>query len=198
MSHNVFEEMAKRYDSESRIELANIVAKEVKKELQNSKAKTLIDYGSGTGLVSLQLADMVESVLLIDSSKQMIEVAAGKIANNNIANAAVRHSDFTEETLAVKADIILVSLVLLHIPDTDLILKQLFTILNNGGKLLIVDFDKEESISHPKVHNGFVHDELKEKLGAVGFKSADIKTFHHGKNIFMKQDASMFIASCIK
>ena len=74
----------------------------------------------------------------------------------------------------------------------------MFTILNDGGKLIIVDFDKNEEISHPKVHNGFVHEELKDILSEVGFNSTEIKTFHHGKRVFMKQDASMFIASSMK
>jgi ubiquinone/menaquinone biosynthesis C-methylase UbiE len=198
MEQNVFEEMAKRYDTQERKELAMVVVKEVKKELQASQSKSLIDYGSGTGLVSLELADMVESVLLIDSSEQMLNVAKAKITQRGITNADVLHSDFTQGTPDVKADIILMSLVLLHIPDTRKILQEMFTILNDGGKLIIVDFDKNEEISHPKVHNGFVHEELKDILSEVGFKSTEIKTFHHGKQVFMKKDASMFIASSTK
>lgn len=90
------------------------------------------------------------------------------------------------------------SLVLLHILDTKKILQKLFTILNDGGKLIIVDFDKNDKINHPKVHNGFSHDELKKSLSEVGFKSIEIKTFYHGKRIFMNQDASMFLSSSIK
>jgi ubiquinone/menaquinone biosynthesis C-methylase UbiE len=198
MEQNVFEEMAKRYDTEERKELAQVVVKEVKKELQESKSKSLIDYGSGTGLVSLELTDMVASTLLIDSSEQMLEVARAKITQRGISSADVLHSNFTQGTPDLKADIILMSLVLLHIPDTQKILLELFTILNEGGKLIIVDFDKNEHISHPKVHNGFVHEELKETLSEVGFTSTVIKTFHHGKRIFMKQDASMFIGSSMK
>jgi len=198
MDKNVFEQMANRYDSEERIELAKIVSDEVKTELQDSKSKSLIDYGSGTGLVSLALADLVDSVLLVDSSEQMLAVAKEKIAHKGITNAEVLYSDFTEEKPEMKADIVLVSLVLLHIPDTNAILKELFTVLNNGGKLIIVDFDKNEKINHPKVHNGFVHEELKNKLAEVGFKSVEMKTFHHRERVFINQDASMFIASCIK
>jgi len=198
MDKNVFEQMANRYDSEERIELAKIVSDEVKTELQDSKSKSLIDYGSGTGLVSLALADLVDSVLLVDSSEQMLQVAKEKITHKGITNAEVLYSDFTEEKPEMKADIVLVSLVLLHIPDTNAILKELFTVLNNGGKLIIVDFDKNEKINHPKVHNGFVHEELKNKLAKVGFKSVEMKTFHHRERVFINQDASMFIASCIK
>ncbi|MGD6960088.1 class I SAM-dependent methyltransferase [Rossellomorea aquimaris] len=198
MENNVFEEMAKRYDTEDRIKLAKIIVNEVKQELQNSKSKSLIDYGSGTGLVSLELTDLVESILLVDSSEQMVEVAKAKISQKGITNSEALYSDFTQRTPDLKADIVLMSLVLLHIPDTKKILNELFNILNDGGKLIIVDFDKNDNIYHPKVHNGFVHEELKEGLFEAGFKSSEIKTFHHGERIFMKQDASMFISSSKK
>jgi ubiquinone/menaquinone biosynthesis C-methylase UbiE len=198
MENNVFEQMAKRYDTEERIELAKVIVKEVRPELQNSKSKSLIDYGSGTGLLSLELSDLVESILLVDSSKQMLEVAQAKISHKGITNSKVLYSDFTQESPELKADIVLMSLVLLHIPDTKKIIQELFDILNNGGKLIIIDFDKNDKIYHPKVHNGFSHEELKKRLSAVGFKSIEIKTFYHGNNIFMNQDASMFISSSIK
>lgn len=198
MEDNVFEQMAKKYDSEERIELAKIITKEVRTELQNSKSKSLIDYGSGTGLVGLELSDLVDSVLLVDSSEQMLEVAKAKISQKGINNSKVLYSDFTQRIPKLKADIILMSLVLLHIPDTEGILRALFSILNEGGKLIIVDFDKNDKISHPKVHNGFLHEELEEKLSEVGFKSVEIKTFHHRERVFMKQDASMFISSSKK
>lgn len=198
MENNVFEEMAKRYDTEERMELAKVIVKEVRPELQNCQSKSLIDYGSGTGLVSLELSDLIDSILLVDSSEQMLEVAKAKISHKGIANANVLYSDFTQDTPELKADIVLLSLVLLHIPDTKKILQELFTILNHDGKLIIIDFDKNDKINHPKVHNGFSHAKLKERLSEVGFKSIDIKTFHHGNHIFMKQDASMFISSSIK
>jgi ubiquinone/menaquinone biosynthesis C-methylase UbiE len=198
MENNVFEQMAKRYDTEERIELAKVIVKEVRPELRNSKSKSLIDYGSGTGLISLELSDLVDSILLIDSSEQMLEVAKAKISHKGITNSKVLYSDFTQETPELKADIVLMSLVLLHIPDTRKILQELFNILNNGGKLIIIDFDKNDKINHPKVHNGFSHEELKKRLSEVGLQSIEIKTFYHGNSIFMNQDASMFISSSIK
>ena len=198
MENNVFEQMAKRYDTEERMELAKVIVKEVRPELRNSKSKSLIDYGSGTGLVSLELSDLVDSILLVDSSEQMLEVAKAKISHKGITNSNVLYSDFTQKTPELKADIILMSLVLLHIPDTQKILQELFDILTNGGKLIIIDFDKNDQINHPKVHNGFSHEELQKSLSEVGFTSIEIKTFYHGKRIFMNQDASMFISSSIK
>src|SRR5690606_17138563 len=102
------------------------------------------------------------------------------------------------EVPELKADIVLMSLVLLHIPDTKRILQSVFDILNEGGKLIIVDFDKNERVTHPKVHNGFSHDELKKLLSEIGFKQIEIKTFYHGTRVFVNEDASMFLASSIK
>lgn len=198
MENNVFEEMAKRYDTDGRIELAKIIVNAVRPELQNSKSKSLLDYGSGTGLVSLEVSDLVDSILLVDSSKQMLTVAEAKMASKGITNASVLYSDFTQEKPELNADIVLLSLVLLHIPDTKKILHELFNLLNNGGKLIIVDFDKNDKISHPTVHNGFSHEELKKELSEVGFKSIETKTFYHGNRIFMNEDASMFLSSSIK
>lgn len=198
MENNVFEQIAKRYDTEERIELAKVIVNEVRPELRNSQSKSLIDYGSGTGLISLELSDLVHSILLVDSSKQMLEVAKAKISRKGIANAKTLYSDFTQETPELKADIVLMSLVLLHIPDTNKILQELFGILNDGGKLIIIDFDKNDKIQHPKDHNGFSHEELKKRLSDIGFKSTEMKTFFHGRRIFMNQDASMFISSSIK
>lgn len=194
MEENVFERIAKNYDTEKQIELSKVIVKEVRQGLQDSKSKSLLDYGCGTGLIGLELADQVNSVLLMDSSKEMVEIVKTKIANKGITNSKVLLSDFTQSPSELKTDIVVMSLVLLHIPETKKILQELYGILNDGGKLIIVDFDKNSKVSHPKIHNGFSHVDLKSILLEIGFKSITIKTFYKGCNIFMKQDASMFIA----
>lgn len=78
------------------------------------------------------------------------------------------------------------------------ILQKLFDCLNEDGKLTIIDFDKNDQVNHPKVHNGFSHEALRKLLFEAGFKSAEIRTFHYGERLFMNQDASVFIASGLK
>ncbi|AXH99047.1 methyltransferase domain-containing protein [Sporosarcina sp. PTS2304] len=198
MEENVFEQMANRYDTEDRIALAKVIVDEVKTVLTDSQLKSLVDYGCGTGLIGLELTDTVSSVLLVDSSQQMIEVVKKKIKGRGITNAQVLHSDFAQEMTTLKADIVLLSLVLLHVPDTEKILQEMFNSLHEGGQLLIVDFDKNDQISHPKVHNGFSHEELKNILQDIGFKTTEIHTFYHGERLFMNKDASMFLANSVK
>lgn len=185
-------------ETEKRMELVNVILEEVRPLLRGSESKRLVDYGSGSGLVSLELTDLVDSILLVDSSKQALQDATDKIMARGITNCEVLYSDFTRDMPELKADIVLLSLVLLHIPDTKLILQKLFSILPNDGQLIIVDFDKNDQVNHPKIHSGFSHNELNSILAEVGFTSTTCKTFYHGKQIFANQDASMFIATSRK
>ncbi len=194
MEENLFNQLANKYDTLERKELAKIIAGEIKTELKKSKNQTLLDYGCGTGLVGLELAARVERLILMDSSEQMLEITKKKIEKANLRNAEAIDSDFTKTGSDTKADIILVSLVLLHIPATQEILSQFYSALHPQGKLMIVDFDKNENINHPKVHNGFDHSNLKSLLTDAGFHSTEIRTFYHGKNIFMNRDASLFLS----
>lgn len=50
MTDNIFEQMAKRYDTPDRIELTNIILEQIKPEFQNTQTSTLLGYGSGTGV----------------------------------------------------------------------------------------------------------------------------------------------------
>ncbi|MCW7469566.1 class I SAM-dependent methyltransferase [Leptospira kanakyensis] len=200
MEPNRFNQIASKYDTEERIGLAKIILSAVREEIQIQKDKTILDYGCGTGLIGLELFDLVDQILFIDSSEAMLEILKEKIIQRKIdpIKTKVIDSDFTKMKSKINADIILASLVLLHVPDTLTLLKQFYSILNTDGKLIIVDFDKNENINHPNVHNGFNQLHLKSLLTEVGFKSITIKTFHHGKNIFMNQDASLLISASSK
>ncbi|MBE6172479.1 MAG: class I SAM-dependent methyltransferase, partial [Enterococcus faecium] len=175
--------------------IRSAVEKEFSAQTHDQK---LIDYGGGTGLVTLPFASRFKEVIIIDSAAGMLAMADKKIKEAKQANVRTLELDATKDLPAEKADIILLSLVLLHIPETKVILKQLSQMLHPSGKLYIVDFDKNEKIQHPKVHNGFDHEELREQLKLAGFKPLSIETFHHGKNLFMKQDASLFLAIASK
>lgn len=189
-----FDLIAKRYDTEERIQGANIIADKLRTYIQNSAEKTAIDYGCGTGLVGLQLTDLFQSVLFIDSSGPMIEQLDQKIKAAGIENARTLCCDLAQaEQSGLQADYIILSQVLLHIKDTEVILSRLFHLLNTGGHLLIVDFNKEESIISDEIHNGFVQEELFALLKKIGFSKTKAETFHHGKNLLMNQEASLFI-----
>ncbi len=194
-----FEMIANTYDTPERILIANVSSDAIREYVVDAKGKKAVDFGCGTGLVGMSLIDEFQSVLFLDTSPSMIRQIKQKIADRHIPNAETLCFDFEQEGLSeLRADYIFMAQVLLHIPDVEFVLSRLFEVLNEGGHLLIVDFNKNENIVSDLVHNGFNQDELTAKMTKIGYRDVHSKTFYHGSRIFMGQDASMFILDARK
>ena len=196
---STFDEMAARYETPQRVQVANTIAGVIRPHLAGCAGKNAIDYGCGTGLVGLQLAGCFGSILLVDASPQMVELVRDKIDQNGIPGASALCADFAGGVPAgLSADCILMVQVLLHIPDTKRILRQMYDVLNPSGHILIVDFDKNEAVTHERVHNGFVQADLADMMERIGYAKASSETFHHAARYFMNQDASLFLLEAMK
>lgn len=195
MNEKIFNEMAKRYDNEERRHLAGVILNELKQHLDETEGKVLLDYGAGTGLLGLELADSFQKVHAADVSSEMVKVLKEKIALGNIENAEAHEMNLLESDTVIKADIIIMSLVLLHVKNHQKLIQKLYDTLADGGEAYIVDFDKNDKVTHPKVTNGFTHENLKEMMENAGFKNVKVKNFYEGKEIFVKTDATVLMAS---
>ncbi len=194
-----FNEIADRYDTPERAEIAKIIADKIKKYIINGSEKDAIDYGCGTGLVGMELVVEFRSLLFVDASSNMVDQVKNKIILANIQNADVLCCDFEEQSsIELRADYIIVAQTLLHIKEIKPVLSRLFEILNKGGHLLIVDFDKNNSIVSDEVHSGFDREELADILKKIGFLNVYSETFYKGSKMFMNQDASLFILDAVK
>ncbi|WP_099467571.1 class I SAM-dependent methyltransferase [Konateibacter massiliensis] len=194
-----FEMIANRYDTAERIQIAKVSSNAIHEYLTDTKDKDAIDFGCGTGLVGMDLLNDFHSILFLDASQNMINQIEQKISNSNIQNVTTLCFDFERDSLSdLHADYIFMAQVLLHINDVELILSKLYELLNEGGHLLIVDFDKNEKIISDMVHNGFDQAELTAIMTKIGYKDMQSKTFYNGNKIFMGQDASLFILDAQK
>lgn len=193
-----FNMMANLYDASERVEIARISAGAVRARLKNAAERNAIDFGCGTGLVGLELLDLFKSVVFVDASENMVSVVAEKIKRGGYLNATALCCDIEQSPSDLKTDCIFMAQVLLHIREVEPLLTRLHAMLHPGGRLLIVDFDKNEAIMSDEVHNGFVQSELSGTLKTIGFRKVESATFHHGKRIFMRQDASMFVMDAVK
>jgi ubiquinone/menaquinone biosynthesis C-methylase UbiE len=189
-----FEMIANKYDTPERIQIARLSSDAIRNHLVDAKSKHAIDFGCGTGLVGMNLLKEFNYMLFLDTSQNMIDQIKQKITNLNIQNANTLCFDFEKERLSdLHADYIFMAQVLLHIHDVELVLSRLFDVLNEGGHLLIVDFNKNEKIVSDFVHNGFNPGELADIMAKIGYRNVQFKTFYTGSKIFMGHDASMFI-----
>lgn len=189
-----FEMIANTYDTPERVQIAKVSSDAIREYLVDAKNKHAIDFGCGTGLVGMNLLNDFQSILFLDTSRNMIHQLKQKISRSNIQNADTLCFDFEQESLSdLDVDYIFMAQVLLHIKDVELVLSRLYDVLKAGGHLLIVDFDKNEEIVSEMVHNGFDQAKLSDLMAKIGYREIQSKTFYAGSNIFMNHDASLFI-----
>jgi len=189
-----FESIANSYDTANTITLAKVSVNAVREYLVDTKNKDAIDFGCGTGLIGMSLVNDFKSMVFIDTSQNMLNQVKLKLVDLNVHHADTLCVDFEQENQTnLHTDYIIMSLVLLHIGEFESVLSKLYGILNPGGHLLIVDFDKNEKVNSDLVHNGFDQKQLSDIMRKIGYRLIQSKTFYSGENLFMGQDATMFI-----
>jgi ubiquinone/menaquinone biosynthesis C-methylase UbiE len=189
-----FEQIANIYDTPERIQIAKVSSDAIREYLVDASSKNAIDFGCGTGLVGMDLLNKFQSVLFLDTSHNMIGQVKKKIAVTNIQNADTLCFDFEKGSLSdLHADYIFMAQVLLHIKDFEPVLSKLYDVLNPGGHLIIVDFNKANEIVSDMVHNGFDQVTLTDIMAEIGYRDIQSKSFYAGSKIFMGRDATMFI-----
>ena len=189
-----FDSIASNYDNPERTHIAKVASDAIKEHLGDTRSKSAIDFGCGTGLVGMNLVSEFESLLLMDTSENMLDIVKKKITDVGALNARTLCFDFESSSQPdLRADYIFMAQVLLHIQDYEAVLAKLHAVLNDEGHLLIVDFNKNDKVVSELVHNGFDQEQLKALMLKIGFKDIRSKTIYSGTKLFMNQDASLFI-----
>ena len=189
-----FDSIANSYDNPERTRIAMVASDAIKEYLGDTRSKSAIDFGCGTGLVGMNLVNEFESLLFMDTSENMLDIVKKKITDVGALTARTLCFDFESSSQPdLRADYIFMAQVLLHIQDYEAVLAKLHAVLNDEGHLLIVDFNKNDKVVSELVHNGFDQEQLKALMLKIGFKDIRSKTIYSGTKLFMNQDASLFI-----
>lgn len=196
-----FDNDAKNWDTDERINRAKIVANEISNSIHINGNYSAMEFGCGTGLVSFNLHDKFKSITLVDSSKGMIDILKTKINRYKVNNIFTCYLDITNgDSLNKKFDVIYNSMVLHHIDDIEALIRSFYELLNKDGYLCIVDLNEEDGSfhkGHPDFHghNGFNQERLKSILINAGFKDVESKTFFYGEKIVgdEKVEYSLFL-----
>ncbi len=181
---NYFDRMAGEFDAErKRVDLARDVGDAMIHTISLSPESRVMDYGAGTGLLTLKLQPYVKSIVAVDTSPNMLEVLKEKIERARIGNIETLLWDVeTGEDLSDSYDAITGSMVLHHIPSTQNALNRFFQMLRPGGSIALADLDKEEGDFHPPEvpvpHYGFDRDALRDVLRTAGFQNIRFSTPH--------------------
>ena len=126
-----FEEKAKDYDNEeSRTQNVSTIAQTILNEVFFSKEMSIMDFGSGTGLLLSEIAPYVGKITAVDVSSSMIEVLTSKKETIKCPIEIVQ-MDLTTATLDRKFDAVISSMTMHHIKDTLAMFKKFYSLLKN-------------------------------------------------------------------
>ncbi|GAB6285772.1 MAG: class I SAM-dependent methyltransferase [Methanoregula sp.] len=170
-----FEQAAIVWDKDpNRVQMATTIAGEMIRALHPSGTETLMDYGTGTGLVALQCRQHVGRIIAVDSSPKMLSMLTQKIAAEGITNVEPREWSVGGDTGGLpRFDCIVSSMTLHHVRDTLLAARTFHSLLLPGGRIAIADLDAENGEFHEKPgiaeHDGFNREHLAQLFACAGF-----------------------------
>ena len=179
---DLFEEKAKDWDAnERRAKLAFAISASIVEHVPLHEQMTVMDFGAGTGLISTQIAPLVNRIVAADTSKSMLDKLASKPELKG--KVEIICQDIIEEPLDARFDLIMSAMTMHHVENTSTLIEKLAEHLNDSGMVALADLDREDGSFHPPdtegvFHLGFDRDELRTILKSQGFKQVEFFTAH--------------------
>lgn len=171
-----FDQAAKDWDLEDRrVILARAVAAAIRARVAISKDDSVLDFGCGTGLLTLELAPLAGSMTGADTSPGMLEALAAKAPVARILLDPEKDPD-----LGGPHSLIVSSMTLHHIPDVPALFRTFARHLRPGGRVALADLDTEDGSFHTDAqgvhHFGFPREQVIAWLREAGFGDARAET----------------------
>jgi len=172
---NRFDEVAADWDQQARrVELARGVSDEIARRIRLSDAMEVLDFGCGTGLLTLSLQPLVHRVTGADTSSGMLGVLKQKVEARGLTNVeAVLLDSDAPLSLSARFDLIVSSMALHHVGDLATLFKGFHEMLHPAGWIALADLDREDGSFHEDsrgvFHLGFDRSEIQALLAAAGF-----------------------------
>ena len=155
--------------------MAKNIASAICKMVPISPEWEALDYGCGTGLVTLSIEPEVRRITGMDSSPAMLGKIREKVRELGLNNVDTVLADLEkDETPKMQVDLITSSMTLHHIADIPSLLKKLHAMLRPGGYIALADLDTEDGTFHADnsgvQHFGLDREWLKAEMAKAGFK----------------------------
>ncbi len=181
-----FDAEARTWDqNEGRMRVSLAIADAMAEGLALSGAETVLDYGTGTGVVALRLAPLARRVICADASPGMLEVLEGKLRSSGPPHMQAVLLDLTREAPELDLpplDVIVSSMTLHHVRDVGALARRFHRLLAPGGRLAVADLDLDGGEFHGDnagvEHFGFERDRLAQLFATVGFEGVVTRTAH--------------------
>ena len=158
----------------ARVKLANDIVAAISDEIVLTSNMDVLDFGCGTGLLTLRLQPVVHSITGVDSSQGMINVLKAKIDKQNLPNVRTQYLDNEEGDIPEgNYDLIVSGMTLHHVKEIRPLLNRFYRIVAPSGYLCIADLDLDDGRFHDNndgiFHFGFDREELRRYFMDAGF-----------------------------
>ena len=141
----------------------------------------LLDFGCGTGLVTLRLQPYVRSITGVDSSPGMLDILTRKIKKLELTNVRTRLINTeADELIEGRYHLIVSSMTFHHIGNIKSVLNQLSRVALPSAYLCVADLDSEGGLFHGDntgvSHYGFDREALSRMFMEAGFENVRHRT----------------------
>ncbi|HBA86768.1 MAG TPA: class I SAM-dependent methyltransferase [Geobacter sp.] len=174
-----FDAAAANWDQEPRrVKLAQDVVAAIRRELPLHGRMEVLDYGCGSGLVTLGLQPFIGKITGADSSRGMLDVLAGKARERGVGNVATALLDLEHQQLDGSYDLITSSMTMHHVKDVPALIASFVPALKEGGWLALADLEAEDGRFHDDptgvLHHGFAREFLVEEFSRNGLSDVRV------------------------
>jgi ubiquinone/menaquinone biosynthesis C-methylase UbiE len=144
---------------------------ETLKKIGLDGSETICDIGAGSGLFARAAARMTSGpVYALDIDAEILEKLREKAETEGLANIKpVAISDFSYPLASNSIDLVLMVTVLHEIDQKDLLLTEIRRILKPSGRVVIVEFRKEDTPMGPPPVHRIAADAVKALFTGNGF-----------------------------
>lgn len=108
--------------------------------LEDVKGKKVLDVGSGTGRLAVELDKKGAKVTALDASEKMLEVLSKKIKLKTVVGYA-EELPFKDESF----DIVIATFLVVHLKDPKCFFEEAYRVLKNDGILLVSNINQKEA-----------------------------------------------------
>lgn len=177
-----FNQLTSTQDENIRVKRAQAVSIEIESYIGHGPLEVM-EFGCGTGLISLNLKNKISEGLLVDISYEKIKELEQKLKDRHISHLQTYTGDILESDINRQFDVIYSSMVMHHIKDFKSVIKKLVSYLKTNGKLIIVDLlpdngDFHRSHSEFDGYHGFSINEMVDALKEAGLKEVNGRKFY--------------------
>ncbi len=197
-----FNTIASEWDSDpGRVLMAQKVARAMRAALSPSGQERALEFGAGTGLVTLLMARTLAHVTALDSSAGMLDVLRQKCERKGLTQVETIEGAVPDQLPDAQYDLIYSSMTMHHVEDVLALLRTLADHVKPGGRVALADLDAEDGRFHGEtkgvVHHGFARETFGNWLREAGFANVQFSTaftVHRESDDGIAHDYPIFLA----